>query len=125
MAIGGGLTVGEESFSELEVQEAVADSSPRRQGKRSPWLLPLLLGTGLGVGIAFGGMRVLSNRPTPKAPVATNPSGQNINPSMTVTVAQAEITRVARTLNATGTVAAQDLTPVLPQTNGLQISTLR
>jgi RND family efflux transporter MFP subunit len=40
---------------------------------------------------------------------------------MTVTVAEVETTRVTRTLPTTGTVAASDLIPVLPQTNGLQI----
>jgi len=39
---------------------------------------------------------------------------------MSVTVAPVETTRVARTLNTTGTVAARELIAVLPQT-GLQI----
>jgi len=42
---------------------------------------------------------------------------------MSVTVASAT-TRVARTLNVTGTVAARDLIPVLPQTTDLQIEQL-
>jgi len=37
---------------------------------------------------------------------------------MSVTVAPVETTRVARTLNTTGTVAARDLIAVLPQTTG-------
>jgi multidrug efflux pump subunit AcrA (membrane-fusion protein) len=40
---------------------------------------------------------------------------------MSVTVAPVQTTSVARTLNVTGTVAARDLIPVLPQTTGLQI----
>jgi len=43
---------------------------------------------------------------------------------MSVTVAPVETTRVARTLNTTGT-AARDLIAVLPQTTGLQIKQTR
>jgi HlyD family secretion protein len=44
-----------------------------------------------------------------------------VAPSMTVTFARAETTRIFRTLPVTGNIAARDLTPVLPQSNGLQV----
>ncbi|PIG93597.1 efflux RND transporter periplasmic adaptor subunit [Gloeocapsopsis sp. IPPAS B-1203] len=85
---------------------------------RQNWLIPLIVGTGLGVAIAFGGMRFFS-RPT----TAPNQSAQQTEapPSMSVTVEPVRSTQVARSLNVTGTVAARDLIAVLPQTNGLQI----
>lgn len=115
----------EERFSDIEMQDGMEVEDARFEekaiGSRSrSWLLPLLLGTGLGVAIAFGGMRLLADRPVQQNPVA-NKSAANVAPSMTVTIAPVETTRVARTLNTTGTIAARDLIPVLPQTNGLQI----
>lgn len=118
--------MGEEHLSDIDVQKLReiedADFEEEWVSRRSrPWLLPLLLGTTLGIAIALGGMRLLANRSAGQQnPVATK-SAANLAPSMTVTVAPVEITRVARTLNTTGTVTARDLIPVLPQTNGLQI----
>lgn len=85
---------------------------------RQNWLIPLIVGTGLGVAIAFGGMRFFS-RPI----AAPNQTAQQTEapPSMSVTVEPVRSTQVARSLNVTGTVAARDLIAVLPQTNGLQI----
>jgi RND family efflux transporter MFP subunit len=120
------MTVREEKFSEIEVEEVSefedADFEEDQISRRSrPWLLPLLLGTTLGIAIAFGGMRLLANRSAGQQnPAATKPAA-SVAPSMTVTVAPVETTRVARILNTTGTVTARDLIPVLPLTNGLQI----
>lgn len=116
----------EEKFSDIGVEEDFevedAEFEEERVGRQKrPWLMPLLLGVGLGIAIAFGGMRLLANRSAGQQnPVATKPAA-TVAPSMTVTVAPVETTRVARTLNTTGSVAARDLIPVLPQTNGLQI----
>lgn len=120
-----------EAFSETEKEEfdgsesaLTADSVARKglgrkpsQGLLSGWK-GVLLGTGLGIAIALGGTRFLS-RPPAKAPTVTQQSPQQ--PVMSVTVAPVQTTSVARTLNVTGTVAARDLIPVLPQTTGLQI----
>lgn len=87
------------------------------KGYRGGWLTPTLIGVGIGVAIAFGGMRVMSNKGTPKpAPAKTTPP-----PSLSVTVTAVETSPVRSTLEATGTVAAFDLLPVLPQATGLQI----
>lgn len=118
--------MGEERFSDIEVQDGMDVENARFEekaigsGSRS-WLFPLLLGTGLGVAIAFGGIRLLADRPAAQQNPVANKSAANVAPSMTVTIAPVETTRVARTLNTTGTIAARDLIPVLPQTNGLQI----
>lgn len=114
--------MGEESYSEIEVEEpiTVEDSTwQKKRVRRRSWPMPLLVGTGLGLGIAFAGMRVLGNRSTGEQPPAAKAT--KVAPTMTVTVGPTETTRVARILNTNGTVAARDLTPVLPQTNGLQI----
>lgn len=87
------------------------------QGMLSGWR-GVALGLGLGIALTAGGMTLLSNRPsTAKKPETP----QQVAPSLTVTVAPAQTTRVARTLNTTGSVAARELLPVLPQTTGLQI----
>ncbi|MEC4813779.1 MAG: efflux RND transporter periplasmic adaptor subunit [Scytonema sp. PMC 1069.18] len=119
--------MGEESWSKLQVDESAVEEDAnseyqkRQQGRRNPWLLPLLTGVGLGVSISFGGLRVVGNRVSSQSLDVANKSAQPSEPTMTVTVALAETTRVPRTLYTTGTVAARDLTPVLPQVNGLQI----
>lgn len=118
--------MGDESFTEVEVEAPVKLEDGNFQQKRDNqpsrlWLMPLLLGTGLGVAIAFGGMGVFSHRPTNQQQAIANQGPKNAPPSMTVTTATVETTSVARTLSTTGTIAARDLIPVLPQTNGLQI----
>ncbi|ARV62945.1 efflux transporter periplasmic adaptor subunit [Nostocales cyanobacterium HT-58-2] len=116
----------EESLSEMKVGETVAFEDDNWQKKRvyrrQPlWLVPLLIGTGLGGVMAFGGMGLLSRSVSEKTAAVENKSAQKAAPTMTVTLAPLETTRVVRTLSTTGSVAASDLTPVLPQTNGLQI----
>ncbi|MFK0733613.1 MAG: efflux RND transporter periplasmic adaptor subunit [Gloeotrichia echinulata GP01] len=116
----------DESLTKIEVQEPVTledNGFGRNRDDRQSrlWLMPLLLGTGLGVAIAFGGMGVLNHRPTGQENAIANKSAKNVPPSMTVTTATVETASVARTLSTTGTIAARDLIPVLPQTNGLQI----
>jgi RND family efflux transporter MFP subunit len=124
----GGVAVAHKTFSEneaekLESEEAlvVSNETPRRLPSKQSrgWLTPLLIGTGLGIAIAVGGTRLL-NRPANQNPSLTQPNPSQ-PASMSVTVAPVESTRVARTLNVTGTVAARNLIPVLPQTAGLQV----
>jgi len=74
------------------------------------------IGVGIGVLVAGIGSRVLQPSSQPK----TEPAAIAV-PSQTVTVAQAKQQRVTRYLEATGSVAAFDLLPILPQANGLQI----
>jgi HlyD family secretion protein len=118
--------VSDESVSEAKVEEPVTsnDASFLSKSDRKatiPWLKPLFLGTGLGIAIAFGGMGALSRLSSrPQSAVAD----KTVNPAMTVTIARVETDRVIRTLKTTGTVAASDLIPVLPQTNGLQIKSI-
>ena len=59
-----------------------------------------------------------NDRPNAPKPVA-KPSA--IAPTISVTIAPAELIPVARTLSVTGTVSARDLIPVLAQTTSLQI----
>lgn len=115
-----------ETEEEFDFESALTVDSVARKGLgRKPsrvlsgWK-GVLIGTGLGIAIALGGTRFLS-RPTAKAPTVAPQSQQ---PAMSVTVAQVQTTRVARTLNVTGSVAARDLIPVLPQTTDLQIEQL-
>jgi HlyD family secretion protein len=103
----------EEFEQEVEIDPILTPKPPQRRS----WLVPLLVGTGIGIGLAGLGMAMM-NRPTTKPAVTQS---VNLAPSLSVTVAPAELTPVARTLSVTGTVNARDLIPVLPQATGLQI----
>ena len=105
----------EEFEQEVEIDIIPTPKPPQRS---RGWLVPLLVGTGLGIGLTGLGMTIM-NRPTTKP--ALTPQSVNLAPSMSVTIAPAELTPVARTLSVTGTVNARDLIPVLPQATGLQI----
>ena len=105
----------EEFEQEVEIDLLPTPKPPQRS---RGWLVPLLVGTGLGIGLTGLGMTIM-NRPTTKP--AVTPQSVNLAPSMSVTIASAELTPVARTLSVTGTVNARDLIPVLPQATGLQI----
>ncbi|RCJ38849.1 efflux transporter periplasmic adaptor subunit [Nostoc punctiforme NIES-2108] len=116
----------DESLSEVEVKEAITSEdrnflSKSDQKLTRVWLKPLFLGTGLGIAIALVGMSVLNRFPSRQQSVVAD---KKVNPAMTVTIATVETARVVRTLKTTGTVAASDLIPVLPQTNGLQIKSI-
>ncbi|MDJ0734090.1 MAG: efflux RND transporter periplasmic adaptor subunit [Nostocaceae cyanobacterium] len=96
----------------------------RNYRQTHPWLLPLLLGTGVGVAIFFRGISEFTQRPTTQNQAIANKSAQPLAPAMTVTVAEAETTSIANTLIVKGSVAAHELIPVLPQTNGLMIENI-
>lgn len=118
------MTAGDSNFSDIPAEEAAIEETTFKDypetTKQRPWWTIMLMGMALGIGITFGGMRLLSNRPK-NEPTVANPSSQSVAPAMTVTLASVESTRVTRNLSVTGTVAASELTPVLPQSNGLQI----
>lgn len=113
-------TIPEREHTEEFDQEVEIDliPTPKPPQRSKAWLVPLLVGTGLGIGLTGLGMTIM-NRPTTKP--AVTPQSVNLAPSMSVTIAPAELTPVARTLSVTGTVNARDLIPVLPQATGLQI----
>ncbi|MDZ7967541.1 MAG: efflux RND transporter periplasmic adaptor subunit [Nostoc sp. DedSLP03] len=116
----------DESLSEVEVEEAITSEdrnflSKSDQKQTRAWLKPLFLGTGLGIAIALLAMSVLNRFPSRQQSAVAD---KKVNPAMTVTIATVETARVVRTLKTTGTVAASDLIPVLPQTNGLQIKSI-
>ena len=125
------MTVGDSNFSDIPpeektqieeeltiVEEVTFKEYPETSNQR-PWWTIMLVGMALGVGITIGGMRLLSNRPQSKPEVVT--PNHPLAPAMTVTLGLVEFTKVARNLNVTGTVAASELIPVLPQSNGLQV----
>ncbi|WP_414623016.1 efflux RND transporter periplasmic adaptor subunit [Calothrix sp. CCY 0018] len=119
------MTAGDSNFSDIPAEEEAAIEETTfkdypETSKQRPWWTIMLMGVVLGVGITMGGMRLLSNRPKSEAKVANTPTTE-VAPAMTVTLALVELTKVARNLNVTGTVGASELTPVLPQSNGLQI----
>ncbi|HEY9845164.1 MAG TPA: HlyD family efflux transporter periplasmic adaptor subunit, partial [Candidatus Caenarcaniphilales bacterium] len=114
------------SKENLESIDPFADELvPAAERKQSPgsWLAGkqgILVGIGLGMAIAFGGMLVLPRLTS--RPAASNPQvGTSPGSAQSVTVAPVERRPVVSTLKATGTVAATDLLPVLPEATGIQI----
>ncbi len=107
----------------LEPPKAVVveEETPRRLPRKlqQGWLTPLLLGTGLGIALAVGGVSLLS-RPATQNPKLAQ-SNQSLPQGISVTIAPVESTPIARTLSTTGTVAVRELIAVLPETTGLQI----
>ncbi|MBD2497788.1 efflux RND transporter periplasmic adaptor subunit [Nostoc sp. FACHB-280] len=111
----------DESIPELEREEVVNVWQKSASQPTRPWLTPMFVGVGLGIAIALGGMGVLTQLPARQDKAVANKITPKSNPVLTVTVSPVETTRVSRTLNTTGTIAARDLIPVLPQANGLQV----
>jgi RND family efflux transporter MFP subunit len=83
----------------------------------------VLVGILIGVSLTFvvGNIQSPSTETQPNPVVETEP--QQL-PSQTVTVAQVSSSQVNRTLEATGTVAARELLPVMSSASGLQITQL-
>lgn len=113
------MTAGDSNFSDIPAEEEAAIEETTfkdypETSKQRPWWTIMLMGMILGAGIATIGIHLWSNRSQ------SDPTTE-VAPAMTVTLALVELTKVARNLNVTGTVAASELTPVLPQSNGLQI----
>ena len=85
MAEHGGSAVAHKAVSEAEREELPFEEAPvidvieRKYRQKTPrgWLTPLVIGTGVGIAIAFGGMSLLS-----QGPAAQNPSQA---PGMSVT----------------------------------------
>ncbi|MEM8831729.1 MAG: efflux RND transporter periplasmic adaptor subunit [Cyanobacteria bacterium P01_G01_bin.19] len=82
----------------------------------------LLVGFGLGMLLTLGATRTLfapaaSDRGNTPAPVE-----EAVAPAQTVTVTEVKTTEIESKLNASGTVAAYESTPVMSQAAGLQIT---
>ncbi len=106
--------------SEEALEEPATEPSDSPRGMLSGWR-GVAVGVGLGVALSVGGMGFISKQSEEKAPAAAPVAVAQPAASQTVTVAPVEATSVSRMLEATGSVAARDLLPVLPQANGLRI----
>ncbi|MEM7553530.1 MAG: efflux RND transporter periplasmic adaptor subunit [Cyanobacteria bacterium P01_A01_bin.84] len=113
----------EENNSQLE--ENLVEEENLSSNSKPNWLMPLVIGTGLGLAIALGGVQFVSRNSDAQknetAQAAAKNTSTNLAPSMSVTIASVESTRIARELPARGAIAARNLIPVLPQSNGLLI----
>ncbi len=110
------LEVPEIDAEESEVWEAEETEVPASKGIRWP---AVLAGALMGVAATLAGVYLVSGKTA--SPAATAPAAAEPATVQTVTVAAVESAQVGQTLEATGTVVAYDLLPVLPQANGLQI----
>lgn len=97
------------------------DEKTASSGKAGIGKILIGLVIGLAIGI-FGAGRMGRTPPASPESSAARPAKAIATAlSQTVTVAPVETGTIARAISATGTVAAYDLLPVLPQANGLQI----
>ncbi len=90
------------------------------KGKKSN---SLILGILIGVITTFVGMKIMGGK-QPEAPTTPSPVVEQSSPSIsqTITIAEVAITQVQEKISANGTVAAQELVPVMSQADGLQIT---
>jgi RND family efflux transporter MFP subunit len=80
----------------------------------------MLAGAGIGVAATLLAVNLTTGKQNARPAVPITSATQQAT-DQTVTVAPVESAQVGETLEATGTVVAYDLLPVLPQANGLQI----
>ncbi|HEY9741765.1 MAG TPA: efflux RND transporter periplasmic adaptor subunit [Coleofasciculaceae cyanobacterium] len=118
---------GSAAVAESTLEEQVSVPSPMPEKDKAPrnWLSGgrgLVIGIGIGVVLAAGGMRFLGSQPT-NAPAKKPAPTASAAPTsaQSVTVATVENSRVNRTLEATGSVSAFEMIPVSSQATGLQI----
>lgn len=122
-------------FSPEEDEPEVALEVPEMEGEQSEVWEPeepeaspgkeirwpaLLAGAGIGVAATLLAVNLTAAKQNAR-PAVPIPSATVQATAQTVTVAPVESAQVGETLEATGTVVAYDLLPVLPQANGLQI----
>ncbi len=110
-------------------EDATADEVEAKPGFLLRSLPTMAVGIVIGVAIALSGMG-FADTGKDKAPATNSAESGELRgaaqtnlpeASQTVTVAGVKSDRIARTLEATGTVQALDLLPILPQSPGLQI----
>ncbi|WP_240518728.1 efflux RND transporter periplasmic adaptor subunit [Leptolyngbya sp. BC1307] len=96
---------------------------PQPQKKGIGWLSGpqgLLIGLGIGLGLALLGNRLMSQSSPPAAPAESEQVA-----SASVTVARSETAPIRQTITTNGTVEAFDLLSVSPRASGLQIQSVR
>lgn len=111
------LEVPEMEGEQLEVLEPEEPEASPSKGLRWP---TMLAGAGIGVAATLLAVQLTGGKQNAR-PAVPIPSATVQATAQTVTVAPVESAQVGKTLEATGTVVAYDLLPVLPQANGLQI----
>ncbi|MEM1171104.1 MAG: efflux RND transporter periplasmic adaptor subunit [Cyanobacteria bacterium P01_H01_bin.35] len=110
-----------------EDEEKINDTKEFPAQKKRGGSKGLIPGIAIGVIASVVSIQLLSQPKqntegnTNSTQTTTDPVETNLTPTMSVTVAKVELATVERTLDATGSVVAFDLLPVLPQANGLQI----
>ena len=98
-------------------KESNSNKPPQKKGNG------FLLGIIIGISLTSIGLRIF-NSFQPKTASVTAPEIQQEKIStQAITVAEVSPTQIKNTLEATGTVAAYELTPVMAQPTGLQIGT--
>lgn len=111
------LEVPEMEGEQSEVWEPEEPEASPSKGLRWP---TMLAGAGIGVAATLLAVHLTGGKQNAR-PAVPMPSAAVQGTAQTVTVAPVESAAVGETLEATGTVVAYDLLPVLPQANGLQI----
>ena len=116
-------------YSYREKDEDIVSDTKKfsHQNNRGGWR-GLVIGIGIGAVASVVSMQLFpklgekTETNTGSTQTIIDAGETDLNPTMSVTVSPVELATVERTLNATGSVVAFDLLPVLPQVNGLQIT---
>jgi len=108
---------------ELRDPESVVDHSPAPLPRPTrPWWPPkrglLVIGFGVVAVLGFGALGLRIFAPGSRS---TSPAVVTASSTLKVTIAPVQTESVTRFLDGAGTVAAQNLLPILPQATGLQI----
>jgi HlyD family secretion protein len=87
---------------------------------KSPANKSLIIGIGIGLLIALGATKLLTNN-NPSEPLVADTPAQIAPPQVAVTVAPVKTSGIERVIEVSGTVEALELIPVTSQATGLQI----
>ncbi|MGD2179686.1 efflux RND transporter periplasmic adaptor subunit [Lusitaniella coriacea] len=110
-----------------ESERKVEIAEPLVSSKKLSWLSGgrgVVLGVGLGLFFALIGSRIVQPGSANDAQKPETPAAESQAPARSVTVAEVESQAVNRTLDATGTVEAFEMIPVMAEATGLKIQSV-
>lgn len=104
--------------SDLAKQDSLGDRNKSSQKNGNGFILGLIL----GIILTIIGTKFYIESKSETTPVATPPVEQKKSSTQAITVTEVTLTPINTSLQATGTVAAFELIPVMSQANNLQIT---
>ena len=100
----------------LSENTSLVATNPKSQRKG------FVFGVIIGCALTFVGLKLLGGSPSENTPMVTPDAPQKQKSTQSVTITEIKTAQVNDTLEATGTVTASELIPVMTQATGLQIT---